>query len=112
MPQSQSTVNGDIDLTRKVARDYLARGWAPIEIGHRTKAPYRKGWLKTQITTETVDKRIVGNLTNIGIALGDLSAGLVDVDLDWPEARRLAPRIMPTTGARFGRHSSPSSHWL
>ena len=44
--------------------------------------------------------------------LGGASAGLVDVDLDAAEAVALAPTFLPATGARFGRRSTPASHWI
>lgn len=47
----------------------------------------------------------------VGIALGVRSGGLVDVDLDSPEARALARWILPETPAVFSS-SQPFSHWL
>lgn len=44
--------------------------------------------------------------------LGTPSGGLVDVDLDSPEAVCLAPHVLPETGATFGRASKPRSHFL
>jgi hypothetical protein len=43
---------------------------------------------------------------------GGRSGGLVDADLDCPEALDLAPEILPPTAAIFGRPSKPKSHWL
>jgi hypothetical protein len=48
---------------------------------------------------------------NIGLLLGLPSGDLVDVDLDCPEARQLAPQYLPPTPAVTGRPSSPASHW-
>ena len=48
---------------------------------------------------------------NIGILLGDPSGGLVDVDLDCPEAHELAEQHLPPTGMKTGRPGSPASHW-
>src|SRR5262249_20597156 len=44
--------------------------------------------------------------------LGDVSTGLIDVDLDCPEAIELASAILPATKAVFGRSSKPDSHRL
>ena len=38
---------------------------------------------------------------NVGVLLGAPSSGLVDVDLDTPEAAALASAILPATGAVF-----------
>ena len=49
---------------------------------------------------------------NVGIVLGDLSDGIVDLDLDCPEAVALAPDFLPKTNCVFGRPSNPRSHYL
>jgi hypothetical protein len=48
---------------------------------------------------------------NVGVLLGAPSGGLIDIDLDCPEALRLAAKFLPATRC-FGRRSKPSSHWL
>lgn len=50
---------------------------------------------------------------NIGVALGKRSNGLVDLDLDWPEAGDVA-RMLVGKGRTliFGRDGKPSSHFL
>jgi Bifunctional DNA primase/polymerase, N-terminal len=49
---------------------------------------------------------------NVGLLLGEPSDGLVDVDLDSPEARTLASQMLPKTEMISGRASSPSSpYW-
>jgi hypothetical protein len=48
---------------------------------------------------------------NTGIVLGEASGGLVDVDLDQPEAVIAARNVLPP-GVVFGRRSSPGSHHL
>ena len=37
---------------------------------------------------------------------------IVDIDLDIPEAVRLAPLLLPNTGCIFGRLTNPKSHYL
>ena len=44
--------------------------------------------------------------------MGPASDGLVDVDLDSPEALALARAILPPTDAVFGRKSTPGAHHL
>ena len=53
-----------------------------------------------------------GKPQNVGVVLGPTSNGLTDIDLDCREAIELAPHVLPKTGAIFGRHSAPASHWL
>ena len=49
---------------------------------------------------------------NVGVALGDQSGGLVDIDLDHWFAVRLGQRLLPPTGWKFGRKGKPISHWI
>lgn len=93
------------------ARDYLARGWCPIPIRHREKNPGFIGWQRFAATAEDMPRCFAG-IGNIGIILGERSGGLVDVDLDAPEAVALADIYLPRTGAVFGRGSKPRSHRL
>jgi hypothetical protein len=53
-----------------------------------------------------------GNSQNVGVQLGAVSGGLVDVDLDDLSAIGLAPEFLPPTGAVFGHNSKPCSHQL
>ena len=99
-----------LDSVRAAAMRYQDHGWSPIGYATRTKSPTDKGWNKK--TKVDVASEFIGNRTNIGVLLGAPSSNLVDVDLDCPEARRLAHRFLPVTHARFGRPSNPDSHWL
>lgn len=50
----------------------------------------------------------------VGIAIkaGATFGGLIDIDLDCPEAVQLAPRFLPQTQCVFGRPGNPASHYL
>lgn len=104
--------NSDIDLTRSFARKYMESGWVPIGYAHGEKRPQQKGWQTKRHEKVDIDKDFTGRNSNVGILLGEPSNNLVDVDLDCPEAVRLAPELLPTTGAIFGRASKPDSHYL
>lgn len=91
---------------------YLARGWQPIPIPPRSKSPYRRGWQRERWTEDELAARLRDGEHNIGVLLGEPSGGLVDIDLDSPEARALARAFLPKTDARFGRPGSPGAHWL
>jgi hypothetical protein len=95
------------------ALDYLRRGWAPIPYARGTKRPSgagAEGWPSWRFTPEEIPEKFGGK--NVGILLGAPSGGLVDVDLDCPEAERAADLLLPRTGAVFGRKSKPESHRL
>lgn len=96
-------------MSRQEAERYQARGWVPIPIPLGEKAPKLPGWQK--LTRETALAHFKGGACNIGILLGDVSGGLVDIDLDCAEAVELAPDFLPETSC-FGRPSRLRSHWL
>jgi Bifunctional DNA primase/polymerase, N-terminal len=95
------------------ARDYCRRGWAPIPVPFRSKGPVLEGWEHLRLDDErALTAYFNGGAQNVGVLLGEPSGGLVDVDLDCPEALRLAPVFLPPTRSRFGRASRRASHWL
>jgi putative DNA primase/helicase len=97
--------------TLAVAAGYLARGWCPIPIPLRSKAPILPGWQKLRPTFGDLERFFRGN-ENIGVTLGEASDWLADIDLDSDETIDLADAFLPTTAAIFGRASKPRSHWL
>lgn len=98
--------------TREAAESYLRRGWAPIPVPSREKGPTLKGWPDLRLTKDDIPLHFNGVSQNIGVLLGEPSGGLIDVDLDSPEALILATQFLPPTDCRFGRASTPESHWL
>jgi putative DNA primase/helicase len=95
------------------ARDYCRRGWAPIPVPFRRKAPILDEWQRLRLADDrALTAYFNGGPQNVGVLLGAPSGGLVDGDLDCPEALRLAPAFLPPTHSRFGRASRRASHWL
>ncbi|MEZ4411846.1 MAG: bifunctional DNA primase/polymerase [Gemmatimonadales bacterium] len=91
------------------ALDYASRGWAPIPLELGGKKPRARAWQNARHTVEELPKQF-SNGANIGVLTGAPSGGLVDVDLDTPEAAALAPTFLPDTAAVFGRDGKPRSH--
>ena len=101
--------------TLDIARQYLSRGWKPVPIARGDKGPKgpgATGWGKKKVTLANVAKHFNGADQNVGVQFGEVSGGLRDVDLDCPEAVKLAARLLPPTDAIFGRASKPASHYL
>jgi hypothetical protein len=94
----------------RAARAYRARGWWSVPIPAQKKGPRLPRWQETRIDVDDL-KLYYKAESNIGLILGQPSGGLVDVDLDCPEARQLAPALLPPTGMIHGRPSSPRSHY-
>ena len=91
------------------ALDYARRrGWKPVPVHRKTKKPVDKGWQKRSFDPAQFD----GNSLNVAVQLGEVSGGLVDIDLDNMLAIGLAPEFLPPTDAIFGRRSKPCSHQL
>ncbi|MGI8549608.1 MAG: DUF3987 domain-containing protein [Dehalococcoidia bacterium] len=108
----EATPDGGRALLVEAALGYRGRGWAPIAVASREKNPNRPGWQNERLDEAAIVRIWSGRPRNIGIVLGEPSGGLVDIDLDAPEAVRLAPLFLPPTEAVFGRTGKPRSHWL
>lgn len=88
---------------------YAKSGVCVIPVPSGEKNPGRSGWEALRLTEESIPSYFT-NGQNIGIHTGEPSGWLVDVDLDTPEARKIAGRFLPAT-LTSGRASSPDSHW-
>ncbi|MCH8824191.1 MAG: DUF3987 domain-containing protein [Planctomycetes bacterium] len=97
--------------TATTALNYIRRGWCPVPIPHKQKGPIISGWQNLRINEDNLSQYFNGQLMNVGVLLGAPS-GLIDIDLDCPEAVKLAPQLLPPTGSIFGRKSKPGSHRL
>ncbi|MDN4982226.1 phage/plasmid primase, P4 family [Bradyrhizobium sp. WYCCWR 13022] len=95
-----------------VALEFVMRGWNPIPLPLRKKAPIGTDWQHQVITGSKVQRFFGDKPQNIGVQLGSKSSGLTDVDLDCPEAVTIARAVLPKTGAVFGRSSKRDSHYL
>lgn len=108
--------NGTIRTARDAARHYLKSGVFTVPVEKHGKRPwdFRLGCLRSAWEQLRVSEDAIGDLfpdeANIGIVLGEPSRGLVDVDLDSPEAIAAAPLSLPATDLIGGRESAPASH--
>jgi Bifunctional DNA primase/polymerase, N-terminal len=87
----------------------IERGVAVIPVPAGEKDPGLVGWQELRLTPEEVP-RYWTNGQNVGVLTGEPSGWLVDVDLDVPEAVRIAGRFLPQT-LTSGRKNRPHSHW-
>jgi putative DNA primase/helicase len=95
--------------TRAIVTRYIERGLAPIPVPAGSKNPNRRGWQNEQWTVEDVPHQWT-NGQNVGLLTGEPSDWLVTVDLDVPEATKIAGRFLKPT-LTSGRESTPHSHW-
>lgn len=90
------------------ARDYMDHGLEPLYFDGDKKGPEGyAGWTEWRFTKVDLPKYF-NNGHNIGLFT---RGSTTDVDLDWPEARAIAPYYLPETGMKHGRDGSPESHW-
>ncbi len=109
-PTSEIPTGTDRSAVQSAARGYLARGLTPIRLGPRSKVPPGKHDANT-ITADNAARLLNLGGYNLGLRLGPDHGGLVDFDLDWPEARRLGGLLLDRF-ARFGREGARGSHYL
>jgi hypothetical protein len=87
---------------------YKSLGWEPLVLPAREKAP--KGKWGNVADRDDVDLfRAYGPGSNVGIALGERSSGLIDLDFDWAEASNVANVVLGHLPS-FGRATSQNSH--
>jgi hypothetical protein len=97
---------------RGAAAVYLGLGAAPIPVHFRRKKPALSAWQRLRPTPADLDRLFpAGKKLNVGLLLGAPSAGLIDVDLDAPQAVAAGAELLPATGWVSGRLSKPRSHW-
>ncbi|GBD17674.1 DNA polymerase I [bacterium HR27] len=97
---------------RDVLFEYTRRGWRPLLLEPGSKQTFERGWSSDPPDLDALLTRLDGRLWNVGLLLGPMSNGLVDLDLDCPEALTLADSFLPPTDAVFGRSSKPRAHRL
>ena len=110
-PSEHQTSEERMSLVTQEAKALLARGVTPIRLAQKAKKTPGE-WKDNTVTAENVETLLLNdNQWNLGVLLGEPSGGLVDIDLDIPEAALVAEVIWPS-GPTFGRRSNPKSHRL
>lgn len=89
---------------------YKALGWEPLVLPAREKAPKGK-WGKAVDRSDEDLFFAFGPVSNVGIALGERSSGLIDIDNDWREAALIGNLVFARYPS-FGRATSQNSHRL
>jgi hypothetical protein len=92
---------------------FVRLGIAVVPLIPRTKIPEGGvGWQDKAILDESELPHGIPEGSNLGVLLGHPSGCLVDLDLDCPEAIRLAPNLAPVTGLTWGKPSTGIGHYL
>ena len=84
----------------------------PLPVPFKSKNPALDKWQHFRVSESELSRHFNGQPQNIGVLLGEVSGGLIDIDLDCAEAVKLAHSFLPETDATFGRASKILSHLL
>jgi putative DNA primase/helicase len=105
--QGRNTLNGSIP--HEWLQIYWELGFDTVPVEPRSKAVKINGWQDPNRRFRAPE-RYRGR--NIGIRLGAVSGGLVDVDLDTPDACAVAPYLLPPTRMRMRKQGKPIAHYF
>lgn len=97
---SSRSIEKHLSAIHKAYNTYLMYGWKPVLLYPGKKRPVGNNWLEKP--APTIDD--FNGYNNIGIAMGDKSGDLADVDIDHPDLIPHAAYFLPDTGAKFGRY--------
>ena len=95
---------------RQHAMLYRRNNWTPYRLSEKQKKPPGKKAANV-VGDDNIDQLLNRDSYNLGVLLGSESDGLVDLDLDWPEAGVVGSQIFRDLPC-FGRAGAPSSHRL
>src|SRR5437899_11891853 len=93
--------------TAAEARWLIEHGFQPVRLDPGTKAARTLGWNTPEgrFDRERGDvEATFAEPCNLGVETGEISGGLVDVDLDCLEAVEIAPAFLPSTEMIWGRN--------
>ncbi len=90
------------------AVQYVKLGWEPLRLPPLKKSPAGK-WKEPRTWTEAEIQDEFTDNSNVGIALGPRSGGVIDIDADCPEAAEIG-KITFSDLPSFGRPGAPYSH--
>jgi predicted P-loop ATPase len=96
----------------RAAEELLADGCQVIPLPPGRKKPPPTGWPDLRLGDDDLPRYFSDpDPSNLAIALGESSGGLVDVDLDCPDAIEVADFFLPRTSRIFGRPGAERSHY-
>jgi putative DNA primase/helicase len=91
-------------------RFYDNEGIKLVRLSRRTKRPVDEEWQRHTIPLEDLEEW-VKNGGDVGWQCGEVSGWISVADLDWPEARKLAPHFLPETLRGAKGQEDPSQYF-
>lgn len=110
MTQFNLTSENQFESAATAARYYWNLGWEPLPLPAGQKKPHRTWKTPVTWTDEEIGYKF-SPVGNVGLALGERSGGLIDIDFDWPQAAQIGRELLSDLPS-FGREGSLFSHRL
>lgn len=89
-----------------------SHGFKCVALHPKSKAAVSRAYVEANYSPPPITD-FMNSAKNIGMVLGfRAGGGACDIDLDCPEAMKMAKDFLPATRAVFGRKSKPSSHFV
>lgn len=103
--ESEGTSDNSLEQIRTAVKAYQARGWKAVRLLPGTKMAFERDWPNL-----SRPPRHFQRTDNVGLRFGPRSGGLCDIDLDYPQARKLiSSKVFGLSHLpEFGRTSSPA----
>lgn len=108
MSEKSLRISDAMSTPAGAAMEYHKHGWEPLRLPPLEKSPAGK-WKKPRAWTEDQIQAEFSDKSNVGIALGNRSGNLIDIDFDCTEAAELSKIVLDTLPS-FGRPSAQCSH--
>ena len=109
-PPRRGRSNRRMTTIASAAAQYRRAGWRLAALHPRDKRPIGTGWEQRSVEPDAFR---TSPQPNVGVVLGGGSRGLIDLDLDTPEAVAVAGQFLGDhVWPAFGRASSRASHYL
>ena len=98
------------DSSTRLLEYYVNEGIKLVRLSRKTKKPVDEEWQRRTLPLEDF-KEWVGSGGDVGWQCGEVSDWICTGDLDWPEARKLAPHFLPETLRGAKGQENPSQYF-
>jgi putative DNA primase/helicase len=103
-------MRGATERDISLLRYYINEGIKIVRLSHRTKKPIDEEWQLRQLSLEDLEDWVERG-GDVGWQCGEVSGWISVPDLDWEEARKLAPRFLPDTLRGVKGSEEPSQYF-
>src|SRR5919112_1537834 len=98
------------DSDTRLLEYYVNEGIKLVRLSRKTKKPVDEEWQRRTLPLEDLEEWVRSG-GDVGWQCGEVSDWICTGDLDWPEARKLAPHILPETLLGAKGQEAPSQYF-